>query len=204
MIHEFSRLGPWLSRYRIVGLVPLIVLGLVLHVRALSVRGGLLMMVAGGTGILAGTLLRIICRTFISSGRDSMSLDAGLVTDGPYAITRNPVFLSEAAIALGIAMMSRMPWLVLMTVITIGLVYAAIIEWQEDQLRRAEPLAFATYSRLVPRWFSPRNFFDPETYHKSRRRVPLLTAVRSESVTMLIALMAILAFIAKANLEAYL
>ena len=55
----------------------------------------------------------------------------------------------------------------------------------------------------MPRWFSVRTLLDSETYLRSRARVGLLTAVRGESMTLLVALVAILAFIAKANLEAY-
>ena len=162
------------------------------------------MMVAGGIGIFSGTLLRIICRTFVRPEHEEMPLETALVTDGPFAISRNPVFLAEAAIALGIAMMSRMPWLVFATLL-IGLaVYGFIIEWQEARMRTAAPAEYAAYSRLVPRWFSIRTFVDTETYLKSRGRVGLVAAVRGESMTLLVALVAILAFIAKANLEIYL
>jgi protein-S-isoprenylcysteine O-methyltransferase Ste14 len=185
-------------------LVPLIATGLLVRVGSLSVSTGLLMMIAGGVGILAGTLLRIICRTFTVSDQLGLPLEVAPITDGPFALTRNPVYLSEVAIALGIAMMSRMPWLVLISVLASGAVYGPIIDLHEARFRHSHPDAYAAYSRLVPRWFSLRNLFDAETYLKSRRRVPLLAAVRGESLTMLIALAAILAFLAKADLEMYL
>jgi protein-S-isoprenylcysteine O-methyltransferase Ste14 len=198
------RIGLWLSRHRVWGLVPLIATGLLASVGEMSVSKGLLMMIAGGVGILAGTLLRIICRTFTVSEKLGQPLEIALITEGPFALTRNPVYLSEVAIALGIAMMSRMPWLVLITVLTSGAVYGPIIDLHEARLRHWHPDAYAAYSRLVPRWFSLRNLFDAETYLKSRRSVPLLAAIRGESLTMLIALVAILAFLAKANLEVFL
>lgn len=197
-------IGLWLSRHRVWGMVPLIAVGLFVRIGSMSVRAGLLMMIAGGVGILAGTLLRIVCRTFTASERIGLPWDVALITDGPFALTRNPVYLSEVAIALGIAMMSRMPWLVLVTVLAAGAVYGPIIDLHEARLRQSDPDAYAAYSRLVPRWFSLRNFFDAETYSKSRRRIPLLSAIRGESFTLLIALAAILAFLAKANLEMYL
>jgi protein-S-isoprenylcysteine O-methyltransferase Ste14 len=199
-----KRIGLWLSRHRVWGLVPLIATGLFVRVGSLSVSTGLLMMIAGGVGILAGTLLRIICRTFTMSDKLGLPLEIALITDGPFALTRNPVYLSEVAIALGIAMMSRMPWLVLITILTSGAVYGPIIDLHEARLRHLHPDAYAAYSRLVPRWFSLRNLFDAETYLKSRRRVPLFAAIRGESLTMLIALAAIFAFLAKANLEMFL
>jgi protein-S-isoprenylcysteine O-methyltransferase Ste14 len=161
------------------------------------------MMIAGGVGIFSGTLLRIICRTFVRPEHETTPLDIALVTDGPFAISRNPIYLAEAAIALGIAMMSRMPWLVITTLIAGFAVYGLIIEWQEERFRSALPGDFAAYSRIVPRWFSFRMLWDAESYLKSRGRVGLITAVRGESLTLLVALVAILAFIAKANYELY-
>jgi len=198
------KLGQWLNRHRAWGVLPLLVLGLFARSGEFSVRTGVLMMIAGGLGIFSGTLLRIICRTFTKPETDDASQNADLVTDGPFAISRNPVYLAEAAIALGIAMMSRMPWLVVVTLLLGLTVYGLIIEWQEERFREAVPAAFAAYVRLVPRWFSFRTLLDTETYLKSRGRVGLLTAVRGESLTLLVALVAILAFIAKANLELYL
>lgn len=162
------------------------------------------MMIAGGIGIFSGALLRIICRTFTHPGDPGAPLDVALITEGPFAISRNPVYLGEAAIALGIAMMSRMPWLVVVTLVAGLAMYGLIIEWQEERFRAAVPAAFAAYARLVPRWFSVRTLMDAETYLKSRARVGVLAAVRGESLTLLVALVAILAFIAKANLELYL
>jgi protein-S-isoprenylcysteine O-methyltransferase Ste14 len=197
------RIGQWLNRHRVWGLVPLLIIGLFTHIGAFSVRTGSLMMIAGGVGIFSGTLLRIICRTFVRPEHDATPLDIALITDGPFAISRNPIYLAEAAIALGIAMMSRMPWLVVTTLLTGLAMYGLIIEWQEERFRAALPTAYAVYSRLVPRWFSVRTLLDGESYVKSRGRVGLLAAVRGESLTLLVALVAILAFIAKANLELY-
>ena len=74
------RIGLWLSRHRVWGLVPLIIAGLFVRVGSLSVSTGLLMMLAGGVGILAGTLLRIICRTFTVSDKLGLPLEIALIT----------------------------------------------------------------------------------------------------------------------------
>ncbi len=198
------KLGRWLARHRAWGVLPLLAIGLFTHVGAFSVQTGVTMMIAGGIGIFSGTLLRIICRTFTHPKDSSVPLDIALITEGPFAISRNPVYLAEAAIALGIAMMSRMPWLVVVTLLFGLAIYGLIIEWQEEQFRAAAPAAYAAYARLVPRWFSVRTLMDAETYLKSRAHVGVLAAVRGESLTLLVALVAILAFIAKANLELYL
>jgi len=124
-------------------------------------------------------------------------------TEGPYAVTRNPVYLAEAAIALGIAMMSRMPWFVLATLIAGGIGTAFVIEWEEKALLARYGVAYAEYCKAVPRWFSFRRMADRDSFTKTRRRVKLMYALRAEAGTLLIGLLAILAFLAKANFEMF-
>jgi protein-S-isoprenylcysteine O-methyltransferase Ste14 len=198
-------LGYWLYRHRKWGIVPLLAVGLLVHTHFMTVLSGNYMMIGGAIGILFGTLLRIVCFTFAGTKHpihDPQQLP--LITEGPYAVTRNPVYMAEAGIALGIAMMSRMPWFVLLTLICGGISTALVIEWEEGMLRHRYGAQFEQYRLAVPRWFSLRRLVHPESYSKTRGRVRLLTAVRAESLTMLIGLLSILAFLAKANLELYL
>jgi protein-S-isoprenylcysteine O-methyltransferase Ste14 len=194
--------GAWLHRHRKWGLLPLLVVGLAVNTHVLPVSRGGFMMIAGATGIFFGTVLRIVCFTFVGSKDPILEPSgAGLATEGPYAITRNPVFLGEGAIVLGIAMMSRLPWLVLVTLIAGIVVASLVIEWEEGVLRRRHGTAFEEYARQVPRWFSLRRFAHPDSYWKSRRRVKLWRALRAESPMLLVGLLAILAFLAKADIE---
>jgi protein-S-isoprenylcysteine O-methyltransferase Ste14 len=195
-------LGGWLHQHRRWGLVPLLAVGLLLNTHFLAVGSGNFMMIAGGTGILFGTLLRIVCHSF-AGARDPLDRvkRSALVMDGPYAITRNPVHLAEASIALGVAMMSRMPWFVLVTALATAAVMALIIEWEEEQLRVKFGSVFEEYCKIVPRWFSLRRFLHHDSYRMTRGRVRLMPAVRAESATLLIGLLSILAFLAKADLE---
>jgi protein-S-isoprenylcysteine O-methyltransferase Ste14 len=195
-------IGAWLHRYRKWGLLPLMAAGLAVRVHHLPASRGGFMMVAGATGILFGTVLRIVCFTFVGAKDRELGPDSGeLATEGPYAITRNPVYLAEVAIALGIAMMSRLPWLVLATLVVGIVVTSLVIEWEEGVLRRRYGSAFEEYARQVPRWFSLRRLAHPDSYWKSRRRVKLWRALRAESPALLIGLLAVLAFLAKADFE---
>jgi len=197
-------LGHWLYRYRTWGLVPLFGIGLFMPIHEWPVRSGNFMMIAGAVGILFGTLLRIVCYRFTGS-HDPMDVydPSAMKTEGPYAITRNPVYMAEAAIALGIAMMSRMPWFVLATLVVGGITTALVIQWEETALLARYGEAYAQYCRTVPRWFSFRRITHRDAFALSRRRVKLLAAVRAESGTLLVGLLAILAFLAKANLEMF-
>jgi protein-S-isoprenylcysteine O-methyltransferase Ste14 len=201
--HSF---GFWLYLHRGWGIVPLVALGLVLNFHELSVQNGYLMMLAGAVGVFAGTLLRIVCVTFvgpISKQRKALSF-GNIITDGPYALTRNPMYLADSAIALGVAMMSRMPWLVLVALLIGAAITALIIEWEEYFLRHYYGQIYIDYCKSVPRWFSLHRLFHTDSYFKTRGRVKLMSAVRAESLTLLIGLIAILSFIAKAYLDIYL
>jgi len=196
-----AALGGWLHRRRRWGLLPLLFVGLFLNTHYLTVRRGNFMTVAGAIGILFGSLLRVVCYKFVG-GRDPVyNIGAPLVTDGPYAITRNPVYLSEAAIALGIAMMSRMPWFVLATLVATVILAALIVEWEERTLYERYGARYEEYCRIVPRWFSLHRFLHADSYTKTRGRVHLMDAVRAESITLLVGLLAILAFLTKADME---
>lgn len=162
------------------------------------------MLAGGAIGILFGSLLRIVCFTFAgNSGSLDSPHSTQLLTEGPYAISRNPVFLAEGAMALGITMMSRMPWLILITLVLGGMVTGLAIEWEEFTLRQRYGPAWEAYARAVPRWFSFSRLVHPDSFTKTKGRVRLMSAVRAESSTLLIGLLAILAFLAKANLELF-
>lgn len=125
--------GGWLCQRRGWGLIPLLAIGLLVELHVLPASRGSYMLIAGAAGILFGALLRVVCSTFISHREThDPALTARLITDGPYAISRNPAYLSECEIALGIAMMSRMPWFVLTTLGVCLVVMALIIEWEEE------------------------------------------------------------------------
>jgi len=162
-------------------------------------------MMAGAIGILFGSLLRIVCSTFMThrEAHDPFQVKH-LITDGPFALTRNPLYLAEGAIALGIAMMSRMPWFVFVTLLSGLAVMALVIEWEEETLSLRFGRLYDQYCRAVPRWFSWSRLFHPDSYMNTKGRVKLLTAIRAESGTLLIGLLAILAFIAKADIEIFL
>ncbi|RPH93812.1 isoprenylcysteine carboxylmethyltransferase family protein [candidate division KSB1 bacterium] len=193
--------GDLLHRHRVWLLAPLIGVGLFITPHGTPNGRGGFMLFAGGIGILFGTLLRVVCYTFVGSIDPIRNPIVRMVTDGPYAVTRNPVYLGEGAIALGIAMMSRTPWYVIMTLLICGLIYALIIEWEEHVQRSRFGAAYEQYCRSVPRWFSFARLLHPESYLKTKGQIKLVRAIRAESLTMLMGLLAILAFLARADLE---
>ncbi len=76
-----------------------------------------------------------------------------LATGGPYALTRNPLYLGTALVAAGMVVASRQPALTVLFTAAFALVYLPAIELEEQHLRTLFP-EYEEYARRVPRlWF---------------------------------------------------
>jgi protein-S-isoprenylcysteine O-methyltransferase Ste14 len=76
--------------------------------------------------------------------------DAQLTTTGPYAYTRNPLYLGSLVVVAGFAVAAWNPWLAAGVLLLFFLIYLPTIRNEEEYLRRTFP-AFAEYERGVPR-----------------------------------------------------
>ncbi len=73
-----------------------------------------------------------------------------LAVSGPYALTRNPLYLGTLLVAAGLAVASRQPLLAAAFALAFGLVYLPAIELEEQHLRDLFP-EYAAYAQAVPR-----------------------------------------------------
>lgn len=90
-----------------------------------------------------------------TSGQNEKLIATSLNTAGPYALTRNPLYLGNLCITLGLAAAAHDPWLLLLAAVLFGLQYRAIIAAEEDFLRSRFGAEFDAYCARVPR-FWPR------------------------------------------------
>jgi protein-S-isoprenylcysteine O-methyltransferase Ste14 len=98
-----------------------------------------------------------------------------LTTTGPYAYTRNPLYLGSITIALGFALASRSVWIALIMVVMFLLIYVPVIKSEETFLRGVFP-DFSVYSQRVPRLlprlrnreYPGERVFSREQYRKHR------------------------------------
>lgn len=72
-----------------------------------------------------------------------------LATGGPYAYTRNPLYLGTLLVAAGLAAASRSAGLALLFAAVFGLVYLPVIELEEQHLRKLFP-EYPDYAARVP------------------------------------------------------
>jgi protein-S-isoprenylcysteine O-methyltransferase Ste14 len=115
-----------------------------------------------GAGVLVGsTLFAIWARLALGpswSIGPQASTDRGLRTDGPYAITRHPIYTGLLGMLLGSALLGGLgQWIVL---IAAGLVVAGLKIRSEERLLLATfPEAYVAYRErvpgLIPGWRSP-------------------------------------------------
>lgn len=73
-----------------------------------------------------------------------------LATSGPYAYTRNPLYLGSLVMGLGFCVAARSWWVGVALVVMFFAIYLPVIRDEEAFLRRKFP-EFEEYARLVPR-----------------------------------------------------
>ena len=98
-----------------------------------------------------------------------------LATGGPYAYTRNPLYLGTLAVAAGLAISARSAGLAIFFAAVFLLIYLPVIQNEQQHLRRLFP-DFEAYAAAVPMlWlrftpFSPdgRGHFQGELYLRNQ------------------------------------
>lgn len=79
-----------------------------------------------------------------------LAKNQNLAVGGPYAFTRNPLYLGTLLVAAGLVVASREPLLAVLFAAAFALVYLPAIELEEQHLRKLFP-EYADYARRVPR-----------------------------------------------------
>ena len=80
--------------------------------------------------------------------------NAALATTGPYAYTRNPLYLGSIIIAIGFIVAARNVWIGVAALAMFAFIYLPVITAEEKYLRSTFP-GYDRYAREVPR-FLPR------------------------------------------------
>jgi len=117
-----------------------------------------------GTGsvfVMAGLALRAAASGHIRKNRE-------ITATGPYAYTRNPLYLGSILMAVGFIVAARNPWIALATLLMFVMVYLPVIRAEESYLRSA----FADYDQYaaeVPRLFPRLTPYRPPVGEPPRR-----------------------------------
>lgn len=137
----------------------------------------------GGPFVIAGELLRIWAVGYAGGTTRARTLGAArdLVTTGPYGYVRNPLYLGNFLLSLGVCLLANVYWLVAVFAVGYLFQYLPIIAVEERYLLEACGETYRAYNARVPR-FLPRvrPFRDPSPHDFSWRR-----AMKSEKRTLL-------------------
>jgi protein-S-isoprenylcysteine O-methyltransferase Ste14 len=93
--------------------------------------------------IIPGLIIRALASGHVTKNEQ-------LTTSGPYAHTRNPLYLGSLVLALGFALASRSWWIGAAIIILFIAIYLPVISSEEAFLRQRFP-EFNEYARRVPR-----------------------------------------------------
>ena len=103
---------------------------------------------AGGAIALAGEAIRLWAAGHIDKTR-------ALATGGPYAHTRNPLYLGSLVMAVGVAVAAASPWAALAVAAYFAAFYPLVVREEASFLRDRFPREYAAWSAAVP-LFLPR------------------------------------------------
>ena len=147
-----TQLGGWLFRHRTA--LPLPFAAAILGLRIGQAPPSTVLVAAGVLVTLAGELLRMWGVHHIGAiSRTRADRLGPLVSSGPFALVRNPLYLGNIAIWIGFALTARLVWLSPVILILLGLEYHAIVRWEEQLLESRRGEEYRDYTSRVPRWF---------------------------------------------------
>lgn len=143
--------------------------------------------IALGSALIApGLLIRALASGHVRKNEQ-------LTTSGPYAHTRNPLYLGSLLIGIGFAIASRSLWIAVALVVMFVAIYVPVIRDEERFLRGKFP-EFVEYARRVPRMLprigparigQERGEFSFDLYLKHREWNALLGAAAMIAILIL-------------------
>jgi protein-S-isoprenylcysteine O-methyltransferase Ste14 len=142
--------GAWLFRYRSFLPVPLALI--LLLVRAGQVDGALIV-AAGILLVSAGQMLRLWAVRHIGTiSRTRTTRYGPLMTAGPYAVVRNPLYVGNWLLWTGFTLWSRLLWMLPVAWLVFFVQYRAIARWEASFIRSKYTTAYDEYARRVRAW----------------------------------------------------
>lgn len=158
----------WVTRWRVRAGYPLAVLYLVFATptpRAIAI----------------GAAIAIIGLAIRASAAGHLRKLETLTTTGPYAWTRNPLYLGSTFLAAGFAVASHSWWAALVIAVYFTVFYPAVMKKEEAELHARYGAAFDDYARTVPLFWpkppsrkaanptmQPRRGFSWDQYRRNR------------------------------------
>jgi len=182
------KVGKFFYRYRSLTPVPVIITLIFLAKPTLS------SIILGFIFSFAGESIRFISVAYTGLTTRSKNVQSKmLVTNGPYAYVRNPIYVGNFLISLGVVISANsfFPWYIVGYILLFALQYSFIIKFEEHFLRQTFGDEHKKYVEKVPSFFT--NF---RPYRKKSGVQPnFKKAFRSEKATFIVEILLFLIFI---------
>jgi len=153
-------LRQFLFKFRGLTPVPIVLLVLVFaRPTVSSFLGGLFLM-------LMGEMIRFWGVAYAGGATRTRNVGANiLVTNGPFAYVRNPLYIGNMFIYSGAAIISNtwLPWLILIIWIFFGIQYHLIVKLEEEKLQELFGNSYWEYKKKVPRFLPQLHPLKSET-----------------------------------------
>jgi protein-S-isoprenylcysteine O-methyltransferase Ste14 len=119
--------------------------------------------------VAAGEFLRLWAVRHIGVISRTRSERLGpLVSTGPFALVRNPLYLGNIALWAGFSVAANLLWLAPLVVVLLAFVYHAVVRWEEGLLESRIGDGYREYVARVPRWVPSGRALPPSV----RRETP--------------------------------
>jgi protein-S-isoprenylcysteine O-methyltransferase Ste14 len=144
----------------------------------------ILSIAAGLCVVLTGEFIRLWGVAFAGSETRTTGPVGGtyLITRGPFAYVRNPLYVGNILIYSGVGVMAHVLWLFLAALVYFVWQYSQIISLEEEYLQKAFGDKFTEYCREVPR-FIP-NFRKYPGGHDDQPGIDWKSGLQSERRTL--------------------
>ena len=122
---------------------------------------------AGYALMVAGSLWRVWCLTFIGGTKDGV-----LTTTGPYSIVRNPLYVGSFLGVIGFGLAVRLPLLPVVLLVMFAALYPAVVANEEKRLVELFGDTYRRYRDATPCWFPRWSLYtEPESIPVSPKKV---------------------------------
>ena len=110
--------------------------------------------------LVIAALGRLWCLSFIAGMKNEI-----LVTEGPYSVVRNPLYVFNFLGAIGLGLAVENPPLALLLACGFAVFYPSVVRNEEARLEQGFGNTFAAYCAATPRWIPDwSKFHEPDSW----------------------------------------
>ena len=81
-----------------------------------------------------------------------LPMEEDLTTSGPYAFVRNPIYIGNTIVSVGLTVMAGLLWLAPVTLVVCCVVYSYTVRCEEKYLTERYGEPYVAYMKRIPRW----------------------------------------------------